>query len=869
MHVHDGHHDCLHDSLPRALPPLVVAQRTRDASRARRLNQPPLAALRARFHATVSNDPRTCYAAGQRVPIGESSSPSVDCRPGGPSTDCMFTCDAQSVLSATKQAVLSSVLVAASAWLGAAFEMRAPLENLRVGGEQACGFGGAVNVPRELIDDGAPDADVLMFVTVRPIPSATLAFAGHCQEDEGGRAPYTPRRPTVGHVNIDPGSLYALEAALAAEALAPMPHARHLEAAAARRLLQVVLHETMHVLGFTSDKLAQMPCPDAPGFDRHQEMDYRPRPCAEVGSIEPVVEADAADSLQGNAGGGTRRRVKLIATPRVVHMARRHLDCPTAASGADAAATASAALAGMPLEDCMGGADCATGEGTQNSHWEKRVMLGELMVGSSSPYEAAAISNLTLAVFEDAGWYSPRYNVGDPLCLYMPQYPSCIGSGGGGDGGGSAASSASSEPGPTPAEPTEPTAWWHASVGSQSAREPLLWGRSRGCSFVSRACSGPAWRATGYWCAADPQSATPAQQKARIGAEGCTLGRLAVGSCSLSEHSSPLPPAFRYLPQQPALGGAPIEDYCPVTSAYAQWDCRTRPATGSREAGALTERALNYGETRGVAARCFASTLINSTKLEMTQYHGCYAHRCLSPTQLQLRIGEAWHDCNAHSQAVKPDGWSGSLQCPPAEELCATSSDLEWPDIISLAPTAGPMAGGTALTIAVSNLHAAGAAVPEVRICGAAAHSVRITTEDGSSSSNGADGNQTGGAIGVVHGVSPALPAVLHTADRVSCHVLLRTSTGREVIKLRAFTYEGEHPASCHSVYDLDAYDGSRAQTIALTICLWPYMLTSIVGLSVLQLAWSVRRGVKAVHRIRSEERRVLGREVSYAGSRE
>ena len=69
-----------------------------------------------------------------------------------------------------------------------------------------------VNVPRELIDDGAPDADVLMFVTVRPIPSATLAFAGHCQEDEGGRAPYTPRRPTVGHVNIDPGSLYALEA---------------------------------------------------------------------------------------------------------------------------------------------------------------------------------------------------------------------------------------------------------------------------------------------------------------------------------------------------------------------------------------------------------------------------------------------------------------------------------------------------------------------------------------------------------------------------------------------------------------------------------------------------------------------------------
>ena len=35
----------------------------------------------------------------------------------------------------------------------------------------------------------------------------TLAFAGHCQEDEGSGTPYVPRRPLVGHVNIDPSSI--------------------------------------------------------------------------------------------------------------------------------------------------------------------------------------------------------------------------------------------------------------------------------------------------------------------------------------------------------------------------------------------------------------------------------------------------------------------------------------------------------------------------------------------------------------------------------------------------------------------------------------------------------------------------------------
>ena len=61
----------------------------------------------------------------------------------------------------------------------------------------------------------------------------------------------------------------------------------------------------------------------------------------------------------------------------------------------------------MPLEDCMGGGDCTEGSGTRASHWEARVMAGDLMVGalSSSDGRTTAISDLTLALFEDSGWY--------------------------------------------------------------------------------------------------------------------------------------------------------------------------------------------------------------------------------------------------------------------------------------------------------------------------------------------------------------------------------------------------------------------------------------------------------------------------------
>ncbi|KAK3236178.1 hypothetical protein CYMTET_53663, partial [Cymbomonas tetramitiformis] len=53
----------------------------------------------------------------------------------------------------------------------------------------------------------------------------------------------------------------------------------------------------------------------------------------------------------------------------------------------------------------------AGGSGTAGSHWEKRLFYTEVMVGSGGTGRRY-LSNMTLAVLEDTGWYLPNYYMG-------------------------------------------------------------------------------------------------------------------------------------------------------------------------------------------------------------------------------------------------------------------------------------------------------------------------------------------------------------------------------------------------------------------------------------------------------------------------
>ena len=78
-----------------------------------------------------------------------------------------------------------------------------------------------------------------------------------------------------------------------------------------------------------------------------------------------------------------------IISPKVLEKARIHFGCNS--------------LEALPLED-------QGGNGSAGSHWEGRYMLGDYMV--SVNYHENVISDITLALFEDSGWYKVKYYTG-------------------------------------------------------------------------------------------------------------------------------------------------------------------------------------------------------------------------------------------------------------------------------------------------------------------------------------------------------------------------------------------------------------------------------------------------------------------------
>jgi hypothetical protein len=125
--------------------------------------------------------------------------------------------------------------------------------------------------------------------------------------------------------------------------------------------LTTAIHEAAHLLGFSSTAFANYK--DKTG-------------AAWSGGITAPATVN-----------GVQRT--LVKSPRVLEIARAHYNCPT--------------LAGVELEN-------NGGQGTAGSHWEARIVDTEVMAGRTSN-NLGALSALTLALFEDSGWYLPNYSV--------------------------------------------------------------------------------------------------------------------------------------------------------------------------------------------------------------------------------------------------------------------------------------------------------------------------------------------------------------------------------------------------------------------------------------------------------------------------
>lgn len=215
--------------------------------------------------------------------------------------------------------------------------------------------------------------------------------------------------------------------------------------------------------------------------------------------------AEAVTVTESAAQNGLKSLTKIV-TPKVAEEVKRHFACDNWP------------VAGGELED--GG-----GSGTAGSHWEKRVFRDEIMTGTAS--NDPVLSRITLALFEDSGWYLPNYG----------------------------------------------------------AAEHFAWGKDQGCSFPRQSCS--TWGSR-FFCEVTSQEGCSHDYHAY---SVCTVRRCVAGTLDAhhggpTQESDPrrfsqeLPASYQYF-SDPFKGGSDsYADYCPHFTPYSNGDCRGQGAWG-------------------------------------------------------------------------------------------------------------------------------------------------------------------------------------------------------------------------------------------------------------------------------------------------
>jgi len=191
--------------------------------------------------------------------------------------------------------------------------------------------------------------------------NGALAWASTCHIDPQSE------RPISGFINICPSIL-----------------PRYKEDGDLTEQLTTVVHEIGHALGFTSTLMALW-----------RDESNKPRTKRDQCGIPPILKyTNFQVMLPGNETlhfpDPSNFKRALVVTPKVKQVAREFFACDT--------------LTGVPLEN-------QSPYPMWGAHWEERVLGTELMSGTlNSVVKGEPLSPLTLALFEDTGWYQANYD---------------------------------------------------------------------------------------------------------------------------------------------------------------------------------------------------------------------------------------------------------------------------------------------------------------------------------------------------------------------------------------------------------------------------------------------------------------------------
>ena len=195
-HEHSHEHHCVHEKLTPATAHGIAPQTYGDATE-KALSGGGAGGARLPLRIVINDDSlfadeHACLEAGGR-------------RRDAFDPNSWQACEPADVLTAEKRTLLvERMMPRATAFFSRLLKVRRVDGRLRLSGT-ICGYEGGVRVPEAYRTAGVADADIVVFLTARPIASYgaagdTIAYAGHCEADQHGR-------PISAHFNWSPRTL--------------------------------------------------------------------------------------------------------------------------------------------------------------------------------------------------------------------------------------------------------------------------------------------------------------------------------------------------------------------------------------------------------------------------------------------------------------------------------------------------------------------------------------------------------------------------------------------------------------------------------------------------------------------------------------
>ena len=298
---------------------------------------------------------------------------------------------------------------------------------------------------------------------------------------------------------------------------------------------------------------------------------------------------------------------------KVLDVAKKYYDCPD--------------LKGVELEN-------QGGNGTEGSHWEARILLGEYMNGYSYT-EEMVISEFTLAVLEDSGYYKANYYTGGLM----------------------------------------------------------RFGKHKGCEFLKERCINPETHKM------NPKFENEFFDSISRDTKGieasCSSGRQSrtYNAFFRTDDISDVPEEYRYFEDLYTLAYQPA-DFCPVPLkmqeeedlSYFAGHCS---AKGSGIYGSSLYYYSDYfnssseallettGENLTDHSFCFLSSLAKDTQknadfISITVRANCYEIFC-SEKSLTLKIFDDYIVCPRAGGKIEVEGYKGYLLCPDYNLMCSGS----------------------------------------------------------------------------------------------------------------------------------------------------------------------------------------------------